>query len=363
MSADSLEGAAVGSMQITVLILVGIGFAVAIARYGTPLWVARVLSASPTSRLGLHARGEDAVWVNHSCRLIARGIFTRLMHPSRRWIDDCEATAPAQRALVVEGATMTEAALRIDGRSRLHQTPETAGRWVWPAHFGLGVWSALRFGRNFEEVLRLAQSVDAWHRYLVLDGYGFKFGLLDFMHRTTSVAHFRAIPGYYRRAAFHGLGRAMYAGFLSDRPALFEAIGEFAPDHDGDLVEGVAFQAAYLHMDDPRRAIRLVRAMPYEWRNHAHLGLVLGFHAQRTLDAGQFESAMSRLPKSCAEAIRLGLARCDETQKRARDHHPVSGYGLWRELLSAQLEREQVLEPMYTAFSEEGRAENKGLVS
>lgn len=351
-------------MQFALLVCFGLGLAVFIARYGLPLWMARVLSSSPVTRLGFQARNEDALLVNTACGQFARGIMTRLCRPGYRWVSACESTPFESRMLLVEGASMTHAALCLRGRetARLKVPPEKARNWVWPAHFGFGMWSALRYGRNFEEVLRLAQSVDAWYRYLVLDGYGFKFGLMDFMRQSSSVAHFHAIPGYYRRAAFQGLGRAMYMSHLSDRPALYEAITEFAPEHDADLIEGVAFQAAYLHGDYPKRAIDLVRAVPYEWRSHAHLGLVLGFHARHTLDPKQFSKSISTLPAACGSAIAQALNLSDESQRRAREHHPVSGYGLWRELLARQLERVQALEPVYSAFSGEGRAGNKGLV-
>lgn len=351
-------------MKVALLMLLGVGCAAVIARYGLPLWVARVLRNSLVTRQGFHTRSEDSVQVNHTCRQISRGIFIRLFHPANRWLPFCDAAHPDTRPFVIEGAAMTHAALCIRGREacRLQIDSAHTDKWVWPAHFGLGFWSALRYGRNFEEVLRLAQSVDAWHRYLVLDGYGFKFGLLDFMRQSSCVAHFHAIPGYYRRSAFQGLGRAMYLAYMSDRPALYEAISEFAPEHDADLIEGVTFQAAYLHSDIPRRAIDLVRAIPYEWRTHAHLGLILGFHARRTLDPEHFVAGMATLPLQCAEAITQALSRSDESQRRAREHHPVSGYGLWRELLARQLDKDKTLDLVYSAFAGEGRAGNKGLV-
>ena len=351
-------------MQFALFVCFGLGLAVVIARYGLPLWMARVLSSSPVTRLGFHARNEDAVMVNNACGQISRGIMIRLLRPGQRWVSACEITPAETQMLIVEGASMTHAALCLRGRetSRLKVPPEKARNWVWPAHFGFGMWSALRYGRNFEEVLRLAQSVDAWYRYLVLDGYGFKFGLTDFMRHSSCVAHFHAIPGYYRRAAFQGLGRAMYMSHMSDRPALYEAITEFAPEHDGDLIEGVAFQAAYLHGDSPKRAIDLVRAVPYEWRNHAHLGLVLGFHARHTLNPKRFDKNMTAFPAACSEAIAHVLSLSNESQRRAREHHPVSGYGLWRELLARQLDREHALEPVYSAVAGECRAGNKGLV-
>lgn len=351
-------------MHIVSFILLGLVAAVAIARYGLPLWFANAVRVAGSKASGFRVRGEDASLARSACRALQNGIASRLTRPGGGWVARCLAASPEARPLMIEGAAFTQAALHVPTwkppRSPIPADLQSA--WAWPIHFGLGMWSATRFGRNYEEVLRLAQSNDAWHRYLCLDGYGFKFGLIDFVRQPRAVAHFHAIPGYYRRAAFQGLGRALYLAFMSDRAALFETIGEIAPDHDGDIIEGAAFSAAYLHAGRPHRAINLARAVPYEWRPNAHLGLVLGFRTIGRIDPAYLGTCFHGLPPAGAEAIGTAIRLSDEAEQRIRADHPVSGYGLWRESVAQCLEQGRVLEPVYADSAEEGRTGNKGLV-
>lgn len=352
-------------MHMVLFILFGLLSAGAIARYGLPLWFAAVLRGTAT-RMGLHqTREDDRIAVESACRGISRGVLVRMVHPGGGWVRSCQNAKARGQAQMVEGVGFAHAALSAAAWRRAEGPipGKTSAKWAWPLHFGLGMWSAARYGRNYEEVLRLAQSADAWFRYVCLDGYGFKHGLLDFPRHRSSVAHFHAIPGYYRRAAFQGFGRALYLTHPGDRRALFELIGDVAPEHDSDMIEGAAFASVYYEPDRAVRAMRLARAVPYEWRPHAHLGIVLGFRVVAMVDPVVLNTALGTLSSAGAEAIRHAIHIADETEERIRNQHPVSGYGLWRESLAHRLEKERVLEPLYIEESAEGRRGNRGLVS
>lgn len=350
-------------MQLILFMLVGLAAALVIARYGLPLWFARTMRRGSAAELGFHVRSEDAAFVRDVCHATYRGARARLIRPRGSWVGVCERLPSSGRPMAIEGVAFTHAALHGSG-ARTVRWPldnERRGDWAWPLHFGVGMWAASRYGRNFEEVLRLAQSTDPWYRYLCLDGYGYKFGLLDFMRQPGVVTHFAAVPGYYRRAAFQGLGRALYLAYLNHRAGLIEIVGDVAPEHEADIIEGVSFSAGYLHCDQPRRAIDLARSVPYEWRSHAHLGIILGFRARQMIDAPFLAACLSKLPSAGRDAIVGAMTLCDEIEKRVRVDHPVSGYGLWREMVTRRLEREQILEPIYLEAAE-GRTGNKGLV-
>lgn len=352
-------------MFMLVFILVGLAAAVAIARYGLPLWFAASLGSAkaPTTPALLHA-GDKSV-LPAACRAMSRGVLTRILHERGGWVKSCQASRSSERLPIIEGAAFAHAALQLPSwRAPASPIPAAQRRgWSWPVHFGLGMWSAARYGRNFEEVLRLAQCTDAWFRYLCLDGYGFKHGLLDFTRHRSAIAHFHAIPGYYRRAAFQGFGRALYLTHPGNRAGLFETIGDTAPEHDVDMIEGVAFGSAYYQPHEPIRAINMARAVPYEWRPHAHLGLVLGYRVIGMMDAELLNSVLLTLPQAGMDAIRQGIRICDEAEDRIRAEHPVSGYGLWRETIIQRIEHDRVLEPLYLEELSEGRRGNRGLVS
>src|SRR5262249_11957607 len=161
------------------------------------------------------------------------------------------------------GAGAAHAALHLKSLGISRDSIQNRSEYAHAMYFGVGFWGALRFDTNFEELLYAVQPYDPWWRFVCLDGYGFAFGLFKYFRDRSSLAHLHAIPGYYRRAAFQGVGRAFYLGFLSDRRGLIEAASELAPQHDCDVIEGAAFAAAYFEAD-PRRAIHFARAMPYE---------------------------------------------------------------------------------------------------
>ncbi|MEK6644715.1 MAG: DUF1702 family protein [Planctomycetota bacterium] len=330
-----------------------------------PVWFAKPLQTVRVSDLGLHATGDDIQLVEDVIGFLKRGVEARLGHRHGAWLEACATASPRWRPFVVEGAAFGCGAIRATYSRQWRNMPSELTtlypNYATPGHMGIGLWGAMRFGREFDEFLRVVDQYDAWHRYACLDGYGFKFGLFDFVRDRRSVSHLHAIPGYYRRAAFCGVGRALYLAFLSDRRGFIEAAGDFAPQHDGDVIEGAAFAAAYTHPDDPRRAIRFVRAMPYEWRTHAHLGLTLGLRARATIDAAYHETCIATLPGAWRESIRGAIAMADELEQRIRSEHADGGYGLWRDKLAERLQDERLWEVVYVDGLET-RSDGEGAV-
>ncbi len=266
--------------------------------------------------------------------------------------------------MAIEGDSIARASgyLRVLSRGDRGAMIQAPAESPWPVHFGIGMWGAVRFGRDFERLLRLIQRLDPWHRFICMDGYGFKFGFFDFAGNQDGVAHLRTIPGYYRRAAIQGLGRALFFVFRSDRRGLFEAVGELAPESDADVIEGVAFSAAYVECDQPRQAVNFARAVPYEWRAHAHLGLTLGYRARRQIDADYLARCLVQLPERSREVLEHAMTLADSLEQQFRTEHPVAGYGLWRETLCRQLEQERLWEPVYVDANQDDRAGNRNII-
>lgn len=318
--------------------------------YRLPIWFAKPLRDVRVTELGLHAAGDDMKLVCDIVAAMNQGVALRLRHRTE-WLDVCDAVAPKWRPMVVEGAAFGCGAIRATYSRKWRSMPDEwmidRPRFATAGHMGIGLWGAFRFGREFEQFLRVVDGYDVWHRNACLDGYGFKFAFLDFPRDRRSVSHLHAIPGYYRRSAFHGVGRGLYLAFLSDRRGFIEAAADFAPHHDGDVIEGAAFSAAYVHSDDPRRAIRFARAMPYEWRTHAHLGLTLGLRERAKLDADFHAKVIAVLPRPWRDAIRGALTLADDVELRVKCDHAGGGYGLWRDQLSEKLADGQVWDPVY----------------
>jgi len=335
-------------VAITAAILVAL---ILFAWVRTPHWFARPLRRLPLQNLGLHVVGDDVRLVEDWSHAISQGVAARLNRPRGRWLARCEMAAPKWRPQVLEGAAFGCGALRMLGGRQWRELPReilrTRPQFGQAAYFGFGLWGAWRFGRNFEDFLKVVQCYDPWWRFVCLDGYGFKFGLFDYPGDHRSLSHLHAIPGYYRRAAFQGVGRAFYFAYLSDRRGLIETISDFAPQHDGDLIEGAAFASAYYQPDRPRRALNFVRAMPFEWRANAHLGITLGFRARATADADYFEACIIDLPRMHAAAIHHAVALAGEMEEQIRREHRTASYGLWREKLTQRMQHERLWDPAY----------------
>lgn len=315
-----------------------------------PVWFAKPLHDVRVNELGLHATAEDLQLVGDILRALNQGVDLRLRHRGN-WLDECDAAAPAWRPMIVEGAAFGCGAIRATYSRKWRSMPDEwmtdRPRYATAGHMGLGLWGAFRFGREFEQFLRVVDSYDLWHRNACLDGYGFKFALFDFPRDRRSVSHLHAIPGYYRRSAFHGVGRGLYLAFLSDRRGFIEAAADFAPHHDGDVIEGAAFSAATVHTTDPRRAIRFARAMPYEWRAHAHLGLTLGLRARARMDPEHHATTIAALPREWRDSIHAAIAMADDLEHRIQRDHAGGGYGLWRDQLMEKLAEEQTWDAVY----------------
>lgn len=348
-------------MLSTFLIVTAIGTAIFIWLWNRiPLWFSRPIRTLKVRELGLHVSGDDARWVDDWCHALTQGIESRLQHPRGSWALRCDVAGPRWRPQVMEGAAFGAGALHALTTSDWLALPAAVvavrPQFAHAAYFGMGWCGALRFGKRVDDFLRIVQEYDPWWRFLSLDGYGFKFGLIDFPRDRRGLAHLHAIPGYYRRAAFQGVGRALYLAFLSDRRGLIEVLSEHAPQHDLDMIEGAAFAAAYGHPDQPRRVLAFARAMPYEWRAGAHLGMTLGFRARAIVDVDYLDKGLAGLPRVHADTIHHAIAMAGAMEEQIRRDHRAGAYGLWREKLSQRMQRERVWEPAYLDVPQE-RAE------
>jgi hypothetical protein len=212
---------------------------------------------------------------------------------------------------------------------------------------GSGVWAAKRYGRETDPFLEAIKPLASQERCECIDGYGFKFGLFEFVEDRRNISHLHAISLPYRRAAFHGLGRALYFLFMNNRRGLFEAVSDLAPDHDADVMEGVGHSAAFVHCDAPRKAINFARAVPYEWRAHVHLGMTLALSERREFDPDYFTVCMAQLPPTSIAAIDEAVDMVQSTRTAICRDYPDGGYFVWRDRLLRRLQDNSVWEPAH----------------
>lgn len=346
-------------MQILIIALVAVVVLAGLVWIALPSLIARSIRPVDPVALEFRGSGDDLLLAERVGEAFRAGIRARMLRPRSSWLAKCDAHEPHWRPFAFEGAAFGHGALASSGFERWDRLEADVisrrPRYVYLAHVGVGFWWAFRHGHRFEKMLPILQGYDPLYRYLCADGYGFKFGFFDFMRDRSRVRHLLELPGYFRNAAFQGVGRGLYFGFLGDRAGLFEAVGEFAPEHDADLIAGAGLAAAFAETDRPHRAVDFARSVPFEWRPHAHLGLTFGFKARALADPDYFDDCLSKLRTPAAAAIRRAVALCDDVEQAVRDDKAKEGYRLWRERLTDVMEAERVWEPVYACAQEDLR--------
>lgn len=352
-------------MQLLLIALMAVGVAAVLLWIALPSLIARSIRPVDPVALGFRGTGDDLLLAERVGEAFRAGIRARMLCPRSAWLAKCDALQPHWRPFAFEGAAFGHGALASCGFLRWDRLEADViarrRQYVYLAYVGAGFWWAFRHGRRFEKMLPILRGYDPLYRYLCADGYGFKFGFFDFMRDRSRVAHLVDLPGYYRNAAFQGVGRGLYFGFLGDRGGLFEAVGDFAPEHDADLIAGAGLAAAFAETDRPYRAVDFARAVPFEWRPHAHLGLTFGFKARALAEPDYFDDCLSKLRPPAAAAIRRAVVLCDEVERAVRGDGAKDGYRRWREHLTDTMESERVWEPVYACAQEDSR-DRKGVV-
>ncbi len=289
-------------------------------------------------RLGLavHAR-DDAERVDTILRSFAGG-FNRMLtaRTAGEALADCDALPPLYRPFAHEGLAMgytPRKLMRFRGAEFEKEVVKPRPEFRYLYYVGLGFWSGMR---NHAPTLvqRRVQDLDALHRYLCFDGYGFKVAFFDHPRDAGALSRLERFSGYAKNAAFHGVGRALWFRYLDDAPRLIaalRALGEGA----FDAAAGVGLAATFVFPDRLEKAAALAEQMPPAWHPHLHLGMCFALKARSINDVDAFENHLARVPQGMREAARASIRECDRVELLVRADDQEDKYRRWRERVTA----------------------------
>lgn len=293
-------------------------------------------------RLGLavHAR-DDVVRVDTILRSFAGG-FNRMLtaRSAGEALADCDAVPPLYRPFAHEGLAMGYAPrklMRFRGAAFEKDVVKPRPEFRYLYYVGLGFWSGLR-NHDPARVQRRVRDLDALHRYLCFDGYGFKVAFFDHPRDAEALSRLSRFSGYARSAAFQGVGRALWFRYLDDAPRLITALaslGERAPDS----AAGVGLAAAFVFPDRLEKAAALAEQMPPPWHPHVHLGMCFALKARSINDVDSFENHLARLPQGMREAAEASIRECDRIELLVRADDQEDKYRRWRERVTAWMQK------------------------
>jgi len=249
----------------------------------------------------------------------------------------CDSLPILYRPFAEEGTAMGLTLRRLfahDPRDFEETLVKSRPEYRYLYYVGLGFWSGMR-NHTPGQVQRVAADLDPLHRFLCFDGYGFKRALFDYPKDAGSFGLLDGLEGYARNAAYQGVGRAFYFLFMSQPQVMIEHIkrlGEFAADASA----GVGLAAVFVNPDRLHVAQRLAAEMPFDWRDHFHLGMCFALKARSLNHLGEFEQDMSRLERGVQDSVFASIRECDriELQVRARAAE-YDGYCRWRGRVTA----------------------------
>jgi hypothetical protein len=206
-------------------------------------------------------------------------------------------------------------------------------------HVGLGFWLGFRHPRAPARMEAAAARVSPRYRHLLHDGYGFKLGFFDLprfaarwgreapasgpgprgpLDASPAVRGLRALPGFARRSAFHGVGRSLWF-FSMDRPEggfrAARGLGEDAPAVFG----GLGLAAAFTWTDDLSVAYGAAALLAGGEARQFEKGIRIALYARAECDADFLQGAIGALAPGLRARAAADLARALDVGRRTRD--------------------------------------------
>lgn len=259
---------------------------------------------------------------------------------SATWQTFCESRPPLLRAFAEEGIAMGYRLRRLGlWNARAFEQALVAPRqaFVYLHYVGLGFWSGMR-NHSPQQVAATAAPLDALHRYLCFDGYGFQRAFFDAPRNPQALDVLTELPGYAANAAFQGVGRALWFRYMDDHDALIaaiEALGLYAADG----AAGAGLAATFVNPDRLHIPMVLGHKLPAQLQPHFHLGMCFACKARDLNDPEWFSAALGKTSREQRAAIRASIAACDRIESDVRAELPVEPYGEWRRRMTEWLTR------------------------
>lgn len=258
----------------------------------------------------------------------------------------CDAKPVVYRPFAQEGVAMgytLREMFRYDPARFEQQIVRPRPEYRYLYYVGLGFWSGMR-NHKPDRVVQRTQGLDAMHRFLVFDGYGFKIAFFDHPKNAAALGRLDEFEGYARHAAYQGVGRAFFFRFMSDPDELIRrlsALGEWARD----AAAGVGLAAVFVNPDRFQIPVQLAQRMPVEWQPHYHLGMCFALKARSINDLDEFQRNISRLDPSAQDAVYAAVRQCDRIELLVRSDGIEDGYRRWRESVTAWM-AERIVYPL-----------------
>lgn len=154
-----------------------------------------------------------------------------------------DAYPPELRGIAYEGAGMALALWdSLVPGSRLSYFAHGPGR---PYRALVYIGAGLVLPRLPRSTARFLESVDPFHRWFVMDGFGFFEGFFHW-EETTRHGHQPDLPGGYAHRAYdQGLGRSMWFSTGANTDRIVDTVSSFDPGRRPDLWGGLGLACAY----------------------------------------------------------------------------------------------------------------------
>ncbi len=289
-------------------------------------------------KLGLKIYSPDRIQrVDTILAHFARGFNMMIASPSTQRVSDtCDSMTPLFQPFAEEGVAMGYTLRRLFFFSPQHfeqfcvkAKPEF--RYLY--YVGLGFWSGMR-DHDPCRVVSIADRLDPLHRYLCFDGYGFKLAFFDYPDDEQVLTRLDELPGYARRAAYQGVGRAFYFRFMQrvdEMMAHTARLGDVARD----VAAGLGLAATFVHTDQLHVAQDLATMLPSPWQPHFHLGMCFALKARSLNGVNAFEQYMENVDRPVRDAVGAAIRECDRVELEIRADDEDEKYRRWRETVTA----------------------------
>jgi len=267
----------------------------------------------------------------------------------------CESTPDLYRPFAEEGLAMGYTLRHLfryrpaEFEARIVK-PHPEFRYLY--YVGLGFWSGLR-KHSQPKLARIVEELDPLHRYLCYDGYGFSCAFFELPRDAHALRRLDALDGYARKAAYQGVGRALWFQEMDRPEMLIERIRSSGDDAE-DVAAGVGLASVFVNPDRLVEAQSLAERMPEAWREHFHLGMCFALKARSINDLDRFERDMARLDPKVREAAWASVRECDRIELLVRAERRPDGYSTWRQQVTAWM-KEHIRYPLAGVTAPAGR--------
>ena len=290
-------------------------------------------SGMTVEKLGLLvADPADADRVDLVLQSFAGGFNAMISRPSwSGWRAYCDSLPALCQPFAHEGAAMgftLRRLFRFDAAAFENQLAGAQPGFRYLYYVGLGFWSGMR-NHDPQRIARIVRDLDPMYGYLCYDGYGFKQAFFDPGRSPQGLSRLDALSGYPRRAAYQGVGRALFFLFM-DRPQRMVAYLDQLGIHAGDAAAGLGLASVFVNPDRLGIAQELGSRLPVRWHDDFHLGMCFGLKARSVNDADQFDRDLARHSPAVQQAVRAAIRECDRVELRVRAEQEVDGYRRWR---------------------------------